>query len=446
MLACKTFTPRLISALAAFSLASFFLCSCGDDKAKTITPTEPTSEEPAKEGPTPADSTVETPKDTLPSDTTPTVEPLHTITGYVNRGQYQVGAEVVLRELDSSLAQTGVVYRSAIADSLGSFIIPDVKLTQPYVHIEVLGRFNSVCYESNYNGGDFIGATEAYADVRKGDTINLNVLTHMQARRLPRYMDNGLSFDSAMSTLQSEISALLMLDTLYRDFNKLNLVTKQDEGSYLLGATILSEANLYSSTSFDDLLSEDSLTDSTASSLWYQAYIASSGKDCWKITEYARKYGYLFTIPGAKKYLNQIWKVKYDLGECTADNQYEIKSAAFSSKYRMYCDSANWNSGYCTDFDMIALNSSETDTTAGHLAKGAYCENVYYYWERKSWSTNTWFKASEIEVKLKLACVDGTKGLYGKIDDQCYYCTGRDWDEKEMTECEEHIVSVGTIE
>lgn len=450
MFACKTFTPRIISVLAAFSMAGFFLCSCGDDETKTITSTEPIKEEPAPDTTTAskADSTDKASADSTTStpDSAATVETTHTIFGYANRGQYFIGSEIVLRELDSTLAQTGIVHRSVIADTLGTFIFPDVKLTQPYVHIEVLGRFNSVCYESSYNGSHFLGSIESYADVRKGDTINLNVLTQMQAKRLPRYMDKGYSFDSAMSTLQSEISALLMLDTLHTDFNKLNLVTKQSESYYLLGATILAEAYIHEDKYFDQMLDHEVLNDSVTSGLWKQAYSAANDKDCWKITENSRKYGYHFIITDAKKYLNQVWVAKYALGECTAENQNEIKSPAFSSHTYslMYCDSTKWeqSSGNCGTLDKIALRTFEGDTIAGHLNPAPYCEDVYYYWGTFQ-GEYMWRKADNIETGLNLACVDGTRGLYGKSGKKCYYCDGNYWRDKEMTECDEHIVSVG---
>jgi hypothetical protein len=348
-----------------------------------------------------------------------------------------------LRELDSTLAQTGIVHRSAIIDTLGLFLIPDVKLTQPYVHIEVIGQFNAVCYDYIERGGNFFGAIEAYADVRKGDTINLNILTLMQAKRLPRYIDKGYSFDSAMSAVQSEISALLMLDTLHTDFNKLNLVTEQKESYYLLGATVLADAYVHEDAYFDSMLDNEVLTDSITGRLWQQAYNAANSKDCWKITENSRRYGYHFIITDAKKYLSQLWVAKYNFGECTDENKNEIKAAAFNSRYVMYCDSVKWQSPRdCSVLDEIVLNSTVGDTIAGHLTEAPYCKDTYYYWGTFQ-GTPQWLQADNIATGLKLACVKETRGLYGKSGKKCYYCDGSYWLEKDMTECDEHIVSAG---
>ena len=390
----KNFIVKIASAFIAFTLASFFTCSCSENSPEKVNTVEPISTD-TTEADTSAvtDTTTNSKADTTAKASTDstsnepnsaTIETTHNILGYVNRGQYTIGSEVVLRELDSTLAQTGIVHRSVIEDTLGAFIFPDVKLTQPYVHIEIIGRYNAVCYDFIERGGNFFGALEAYADIRKGDTVNLNILTHMQAKRLPRYIDKGYSFDSAMSAVQAEISALLMFDMLHTEFNKLNLVTKQEESSYLLGATVLAEGNVHYDSTFDKMLENEVLTDSITSGLWEQAYRASNNKNCWKLTENSRKYGYHLIITGAKKYLNQVWTAKYDLGECSAEKHSEIKSPAFSSYIddAMYCDSTTWK-----------------------------------------------------------PCDDYIRGIYGKSGEKCYYCDGMYWQEKEMTKCDEYFVS-----
>jgi hypothetical protein len=450
----KNFTTKIAAAFVAFTLTSFFMCSCSESTPEKVNIVEPVSADTsAVDTSAVTDTTTNSKADTTAkanSDSTKnepdstTIETTHNIFGYANRGQFFIGSEIVLREVDSTLAQTGIVHRSVIADTLGTFIFPDVKLTQPYVHIEVVGKFNSVCYESYYNGGNFFGSIEAYADVRKGDTINLNVLTQMQAKRLPRYIDKGYSFDSAMSTLQSEISTLLMLDTLHTEFSKLNLVTEQSESYYLLGATILAEAYIYGESNFEKMLDHEVLADSVTGGLWQQAYDASTGKDCWKITENSRKFGYHFIITDAKKYLSQVWVAKYNLGECTDENKNEIKAAAFNSKDLLYCDSTKkWRDpSTCTELDKIILYSSVGDTIPGHLTKAPYCQDVYYYWGTFQ-GEYMWKTAGNVDVGLKLACVNGTRGLYGKSGKKCYYCDGSYWLDKEMTECDEHIVSAG---
>ena len=132
-------------------------------------------------------------------------EDTRTIVGYVDRTRGYSMTEVVLREVDSTLSQTGVAYHGFVDDYSGHFSLENVKLTQPYVYLEVNGYFYSNCYDENETEPmTSWKVLEAYADVRKGDSISVNLLTHMQAKRLKRYIDRGLSFDSSMALLQKE--------------------------------------------------------------------------------------------------------------------------------------------------------------------------------------------------------------------------------------------------
>ena len=408
--------------LATFATASLFLCSCSDSQAEKDYVLEPLEPETAADST--ADSTADTSSFSLDS--------IHSIKGFVNRGQMYVGNEIVLSELDSNLKETGNLFVGIITDSSGAYEINNVKLTQPYVHLEAKGKFNSVCFESDFNQNAFKGSVEAYADVRKGTAIDLNVLTHMQAKQLTFYRGKGISFDSAMAASQSAIADLLMLDTLDEVFNQMNLVTKQSGNNYLLGATVLAEGFLYNKD-FDSVLVSGMLNDSIMGVSWSFANLISHDEECFKMKEYSTKYKYKAGTTSVKKYLDRIWKQKLQLGECSSKNYNEIKSVAYNAKVVYYCDSTRWKQGDCSIFDKITLNSSVGDTVAGHLTKGAYCSDKYYYWESSEWHV-----ADNIERGLKFACVQETKGSYGKSGDKCYYCNGKAWGDADTTACKEN--------
>ena len=76
-------------------------------------------------------------------------ETTHNIVGYVDRTRGYSMTEVVLREVDSTLSQTGVAYHGFVDDYSGHFSLENVKLTQPYVYLEVNGYFYSNCYDEN---------------------------------------------------------------------------------------------------------------------------------------------------------------------------------------------------------------------------------------------------------------------------------------------------------
>lgn len=440
MRASNIFTDKIISAFVTLTLTSFFLCACGDDKSGSSNPADPVPADSTENTSIPADSTKDAAKDSTKDSTADSLSTeddiTHTISGYINRGQMEIGTTVVLRELDSNLNQTGIVYRGAILDSLGYYSIPDVKLTQPYVHVEALGKFNTVCHEIVRNSGEYFGPVEAYADIRKGDSIDVNLLTLMQATRVTRYMDRGLSFDSAMAASQAEISKLFMLDTLQEDFNKLNMGTSQSDNYYLLGVTVLIEG-FYPTSNFENFLERDSWDDGLLGSAWKNAYNVANETDCFKFSENTQKFHYRVARGYARTYLKNIWEAKAKLGECTAANYNEIKSVAYDSTYLMYCDSSMWSYGSCKTLDKITLPAI-IDTTPGKVIPGPYCTDTYYYWKDSSWT-----EADNVSRGLKLACVPQTAGTYGKSGKKCYSCNGNRWkEEDEMEPCDAWLAAV----
>ena len=421
MIAAHFFANKKSFTLAMLASAGMFLCSCSDSQTECEYVLEPLQSE--------ADSTADSTADTSSFS----LDSIHTISGFVNRGQMLVGTEVVLTELDSKLKPTGNLFTGIITDSSGAYEINNVKLTQPYIHIEAKGGYSSVCYESGANEQKFKGSVEAYADVRKGTSVDLNILTHIQAKQLHYYSGKGVSLDSAMAASQSAIADLLLLDTLDEEFNKMNLVTKQSSNNYLMGVTVLSEGLLYNARNFDTVLVSGLLTDSALVLSWRFANLISYDEECFKMKENSNKYGYKAGTTIVKKYLDHIWKEKLQLGECTSKNDNEIKKIAYNSLVAYYCDSTRWMQGTCSKLDMITLNSSVGDTLAGHLTTGAYCSDKYYYWE-----SSAWHEADNVERGLKLACVQDTKDSYGKSGDKCYHCDGYNWDDVEKSACDEN--------
>ena len=413
---------KFIPILATFLGLSAFVCSCSDDSSSNVPQVE------------------------IPKENT------RTIVGYTNRVRDYLFTEVILREVDSTLTQTGIAYHTDL-DFTGHFSFENVKLTQPYVFLEVNGYFYSNCYDSNEKENEPLAQwqlLEAYADVSKGDSINVNLLTHMQAKRLKRYIDRGLSFDSSMALLQKEISDLLLLDSLHEDFNKLNLSTLRDDNYYLLGVNVMNEIFQYRAASLDGLLNEDVLTDSLFSEYWSFAHNFIRRSSCYKFDEYTKEFDYKTDISKVKEYLDNIWQKKYNLGTCSAENYHEIKAAASNKNQFLYCDSLGWTfpRNGCSDLDMMVLKASVGDTLPGHLTKGTYCKDNYYKWGSFN-GTSQWLTASATEGGAGFACVKQTLDRYGKSGRKCYRCAysyGYYMSDVDMSECDENLPKQAPLE
>ena len=63
------------------------------------------------------------------------------ISGYVQKGPYNIGTSITLSELTENLSQTGKTFSASIGDNLGSFEISNIGLSSQFVEL-INMRFN----------------------------------------------------------------------------------------------------------------------------------------------------------------------------------------------------------------------------------------------------------------------------------------------------------------
>ena len=112
------------------------------------------------------------------------------IVGIAEKGPFRYGTSVKLVELDSlqRLADSRRSHRTCILDADGNFSFDSVDLVSPYLRIEASGYFRN-----ELTGG--LSATpvtlNAVADVTDRDSVNVNMLTHMEAPRVLKLVENS---------------------------------------------------------------------------------------------------------------------------------------------------------------------------------------------------------------------------------------------------------------
>ena len=116
-----------------------------------------------------------------------------TIYGVAQKGPFRAGTKVKIYELDAkTFAQTGKYFEGKVqSDKDGSFVVPGVTLSSPYVLFEVSG--------SNIT-------LNALADLSDHDTVNVNVLTHLEQDRVFYLLEQGLKFFSAKILAEVDVS------------------------------------------------------------------------------------------------------------------------------------------------------------------------------------------------------------------------------------------------
>jgi hypothetical protein len=124
------------------------------------------------------------------------------LTGFVQKGPFINGTSITLYELDENLSQTGRSFSSQIIDNSGTFEIPAIELSSPYAELKADGfYYNEILRETS------VAQLTLYAltDLSNRENVNINILTHLEKRRVEYLINSGLSFNEAKVQAQQEI-------------------------------------------------------------------------------------------------------------------------------------------------------------------------------------------------------------------------------------------------
>ena len=123
-------------------------------------------------------------------DTMPARRPGAHIVGIAEKGPFRYGTSVKIVELDSTqrLADSRKTHKTCITDAAGNYSFDSVDLVSPYLRVEANGYFYN-----ELTGGLSSGMVtlNAVADVTDRDTVNVNMLTHMEAPRVLKLVENS---------------------------------------------------------------------------------------------------------------------------------------------------------------------------------------------------------------------------------------------------------------
>ena len=232
------------------------------------------------------------------------------IDGYVQKGPYVIGSSITLSELSADLTQTGKTYSSQILDNNGSFEIKGIELVSSFVELKVDGfYYNEILGESS------IAPLTLYAltDLNEKENVNVNVLSHLERRRVQYLISNGMAFSDAKKQVQQEILAIFEIEKEdIPESEMLDISQEGDDHAILLAVSLILQG--YRSTAdLSELLatiSEDIMEDGVLSNDTVGTTLVNHSKylNMQSIRENLEdRYGALgldVTIPDFEKYVN----------------------------------------------------------------------------------------------------------------------------------------------
>ena len=153
------------------------------------------------------------------------------ITGYVQKGPFINGTNIIISEVDGNLSQTGKTFSTQIIDNSGLFQTNNINLSSQFVLFTASGY-----YFNEISGSTSIAPITlfAYSDISDKSSVNINILTNLEKRRVEYLISSGISFADAKKQAQSEILSIFkMKSSAIQNSENLD-ISKSGEGNAIL--------------------------------------------------------------------------------------------------------------------------------------------------------------------------------------------------------------------
>gem|GEM_PF-3433072 len=168
-------------------------------------------------------------------------EKTYSIEGYAQKGPFIVGTDVTVSELNDELFPTGRVFFATVLDEKGYFELPGIILESPFIQIKIQG----LSYSETQGGVPLPGELTLYsiADIRETQTINVNILTHLEKERVEYLVQNeSKSFNEAkQQALEELLSVFSLEDHSINAFEELSILSESEGNAILLAISSIIE-------------------------------------------------------------------------------------------------------------------------------------------------------------------------------------------------------------
>lgn len=161
--------------------------------------------------------------------------------GVIQKGPFVSGTSVFMYELNTQLSQSGKSFTTTIVNDLGMFEFNTIELMSNYVELISMGfYFNEVTGQISSSP---ISLT-SLSDIGERTSINVNVLTHLEKRRVEKLLREGKSFLEAKTQSRNEVLSIFSIsfikDITSEDFD---ISKNSEEGAILLSISLLVQGN-----------------------------------------------------------------------------------------------------------------------------------------------------------------------------------------------------------
>ncbi len=178
------------------------------------------------------------------------------LSGSIEKGPFLRGSRLFIYEMDTSFAQTGRTFTADIRNDLGDFGLTAINLLGKNCLVVGTGFYYNEVSNSNSNSSISLSAM---VRIDSGEVINVNVLTHLERRRVEYLIKQGASYDSAKRKALTEVLNFFGISNSgWSRAEKIGLNNSNDESSILLSISVLLQG-FRTESQLVDILSKFSL-------------------------------------------------------------------------------------------------------------------------------------------------------------------------------------------
>ena len=355
--------------------------------------------------------------------------------GVAEKGPFRYGTSVKLIELDSTqhLADSKRTHKACILNAEGNYSFDSVDFVSPYLRVKASGYFRN-----ELTGGlsSSIVTLEAVVDVTEKDSVNVNMLTHMEAPRVLKLVENSgnnqpiravkaqalrdilASFEIQLGSSSTgangggfgwgnfgQLQQTLTTDGRFAE--DIGLFDGDEYSGALLAISIMmqrkgsgSEMMQYTAGIADRIKGNGNWDDNNAKADLADWLMTLDTSGSYATIRNNIASWHLGDVPDFEKHLKHFWTTVYNFGECNASNADSVKfisnslSAFFVSGYdlqgpkvRFICDAETheWRAATDLEKDTYGL----VGEYEGQLKVGRINTDKYYVYEQNKWRAAT---------------------------------------------------------
>lgn len=341
--------------------------------------------------------------DTLKTDSVPEQKPLEQrnvlVAGVAEYGLFDSKSSVVVEELDSTLAKTGVAFAGTVSSKDGSFAIKDAMMKGPYVRVSVMGSASNMALGSMARSNDTLSVIVPIADTV---SVNVNALSFLVSERVKTLLEKGTSatYKEAAGKAVGEVWGAFGFDGFKSENpSKVAMANGKESGSALLAVTIMLQAMVSDSvaniSSVAKIFAEGNLGDSKVLAKMADWSLNEDMSDEYdEVKNNVKKQGFA-TVPEFESVLKAFYLAELDIEDCDESMDGKIvfakneHSAYYASSYsdptvtkeRIKCDAGTWNIATDKEKDTYGFD----DAASGDVRQGLINQDLVYSYNGSSW-------------------------------------------------------------